>query len=61
LSCRHFDVVNLALRGRNRYTVFAHAFEMELDDLADPGLHFFERSAGGTAVGKIRDATSLLV
>ena len=53
--CRHFDVVNLALRSRNRYTVLAHAFEMELDGLADLGLHFFERSTGGNAPGKIRD------
>ena len=30
----------------------AHAFEMELDGLADLGLHFFERSPVATQPGR---------
>jgi hypothetical protein len=55
LLCRHFHVVNLALRNRNRHTVIAHAFKMELDGLADLRLHFFERNPGGNAARKVRD------
>src|SRR6266511_1865753 len=57
----HFDVLNPALRGRNGYTVFAHAFKMKLDGLADLGLHLFEGSAGGDAAGKVWDIGGIVV
>jgi hypothetical protein len=61
LLCRHFDVVNLALRSRNRHTVFSHAFEMKLDGLADFGFNFFQGGASGYAAEKIRDIGGVAV
>src|SRR5262249_17534284 len=59
--CTHFDVVHLALRSRNGYTVFAHALEMKLDGLADLSLHLLQRLSRGNAARKVRDIGRVVV
>ena len=53
LRC-NFDVLDLARRGRNRMPVFAHAFKMELDGLADLGFNLRDGCSGSHATWKVR-------
>ena len=51
----NLDVLDRALRCRERQAVFAQAIQMEFDGLADLAFGFFGRSAGRNATRKIRN------
>ena len=51
--CRDFDVFDLAGRRGNRKPVFAHAFDVKLDGVADLGFNFGNGCASGDATRKV--------